>query len=209
MTVKKLLIVIVLVCYSLIVFSQEDTNHIKFAATITSLPDLSFNITNGMYLTTQGTIIKNQSLFSLGPVWWIYNNKQGVKFWGVLGSYHYSPRMISKSFKFYFLADIAYFHQTNGYNQSMEYMPTVYYDVDFKSTIQTIRLHAGLGFKLKVFKNLFLNQGLCTGMDLYNYTSETNVSGHPELNGKYSNGSIFNNMLHSNAFKTGLEYDIK
>ena len=192
------------------IYSQEISDSLNkkftFECNITSLPDISLSFGNGLYY--DGQIMARKSKFSigLGYVGWLYNNKQGAVFNGGMLSGRYYPLKISKLLNFYFMIDIYYFHQTNGYNSTMEYLTNIYYDMNYSSTSQTLRCQAGYGFTLKIYKGLFLSQALGVGTDFKGYNNSTIVTGHPELNTSYSGGNVFLNSENSATIKIGLEY---
>ncbi len=211
---KGIAATIFLTIFNLMAYSQDDTpgkteNKLKFGVNVSAMPDLSFEFKNGVHLSTQFIASKNKISILFGPVWWVYKNKDTNKFKGGSISLRYFPQKMSRTLNFYFMYDLDYFLQTNEWSRYMQYTPSVSYNVDFKSKIQTLRNQVGYGFILKLYKGLFFTQSLSFGMDCYNYNSTTTVIENPSLSENYSSGNIFSNTHASSTLKAGIEFHFK
>jgi hypothetical protein len=206
---KKIFIAFLLSSVSFQTYSQTDSSYsqkIKFGVNISAMPEINFNLNDGIDLATQAIATKGKISILAGFVWKVNANKDENFFRGGMLSLRYFPLKCSKRLSFYFLYDLSFVFQTNQSSRYVKYDPATYYNVDFSSTIQTLRNQIGYGFIFKVYKKLFVSQSFSIGVDCYNYHSTTTVKENPALSEKYSSGGIFSNNEASNVFKIGIEY---
>ena len=173
------------------------------------LPSTDLNQVTGNTYSTSGVINISQHCILIGPLWWTDQFKQSNIFRGGILSYQYYPHDKNSKINFYFIYDMLYNFENDEWTKNMQFDANNYYDVKFNGFWQSMKTMIGYGFNVKVYKGFYISNSISIGVEFYNYSSKTIVSGAPNLSSTYSSGNIFQDSRSCGMIKLGIGYHLK
>jgi hypothetical protein len=171
--------------------------------------NVSYNLTPYIYeaLTPSLVMIKERHSFLIGPRVFISRSSPHYK-WTRLGleyTYKIFPNPTSRRFNFYFLFDFDIVMYRSKENVDY-YLYSVHYVGTRTSTRYSITNNIGYGFKMTIFKGLYLNHSIGAGIGLFRDDDALDIPDNPTAS--YSNkGNIISYGTPSILLNVGLGYD--
>lgn len=210
---SRTFILITVLCLSNALFGQKETintvpdsskYNLGFQVTYITNSEMYFN--DGALFATSFNLNFEKHLFQFGPLWWFDKNEPTNTFRGVIFSYQFFPLKTNRTLNFYFLYDLVYSFEKTSWESEMQFNPPhpsnelfhVYSSTRWNSLINQI----GYGFRVNVFKGLYIDQNFSLGLEVYKYESENIVPADPSLSTTYRSSGHDTNMF----LKLGIGY---
>lgn len=133
---------------------------------------------------------KTRHTLGIGPVLSFFRSKTKT-FRGISGHYEYCPFSYSEKLSFGVRYSLAYTFQKTHYDEFMEWSPGQFYSTSFKSEWHALDNYIGYTLKIRLYRNLSLENSLGFGVQFYNYNTSTDIAENKTLSWSYSSGNIF------------------
>lgn len=169
--------------------------------------ELKFN--DGGTFATEFLLEKSRHTFGLGPVLRFFSDQKTNTFRGISGHYEYYLFSYSEKLTFGVRYSLAYTYQKTHYDEYMEWSPGQFYSTSFRSEWQALDNHIGYTLKIRLYRNISLENSLGFGIQFYNYNATTDIAENKSLSWSYSSGNIFSKSESSSLFVVGLRYDFR
>lgn len=182
---------------------------LKFGVQVSYINDGELYFNDGAEFASSVTFRYKKHLAQIGPIWWFDKNKDVDVFRGLIISYQFFPKELSKTLNFYFLYDLSYTFENGEMQSKAHFYPThpinEIYNINTSTSWQTLSNHVGYGFRVNVFKGLYIDQNFSLGIEIHRYTSENEVVEDPSLSYNFKSSGHGTNMF----LKLGIGYNFK
>lgn len=169
--------------------------------------ELEFN--DGVTFVPEFLVEKTRHTLGIGPVLSFFSDQKTKTFRGISGHYEYCPFSYSEKLSFGVRYSLAYTFQKTHYDEFMEWSPGQFYSTSFKSEWHALDNYIGYTLKIRLYRNLSLENSLGFGVQFYNYNTSTDIAENKTLSWSYSSGNIFSKSESSSLFVIGLRYDFR
>ena len=190
--------------------TEKNTDNKKITVGINSsfFSNFELDFNPGYEFSTQLTLQKNKSKFSIGPVWLLCKVYDINNFRGGIFSYQYFP-VQNKKFNFYLIYDLSFTAERNAWQRYMEYDNGKFDWIKFNSRMNYLKNQFGYGFTMKIYNGFYLNQSMSLGLEYYNYYTNSETSNNPKLSAVYKSGNIFSNSGTCSFLRLGIGYNFE
>ena len=136
--------------------------------------ELEFN--DGVTFVPEFLVEKARHTLGIGPVLSLFSDQKTNTFRGISGHYEYCPFSYSEKLSFGIRYSLAYTFQKTHYDEFMEWSPGQFYSTSFKSEWHALDNYIEKKKKIRLYRNLSLENSLGFGVQFYNYNGCRSLS---------------------------------